>query len=78
MSNLEKIKTAVQIAVMLSTTFTVSNAIRNNVVPQSKLQAAELWVGSAVIGALAAEKAVRYVDLSIDTVAHSIDKAKTS
>lgn len=68
MSKTDIAKKIVATVVGLSTTFTVTNAIRNNVSAENKRQKAQRYIGSATIGYMVGEVAESRTDVWVDNV----------
>lgn len=49
-----------------SVSFAVANIVRNNVAPKNRIQNAEIWIASIVVGAMVAELAETYSQKMID------------
>ena len=60
-----------------STSFTIANLIRRNLDTDSKLQNAEIWVGSVVVGAMIADRAREFVSTEIDEIDEMITSIKS-
>lgn len=58
----------------VSTAFTVANVLKNNVHPTNSLQKTELWIGSTVVGLVAAEHAERYIHHLINIIVAKTDE----
>lgn len=69
MTKLEATKKVAKFVVGLSTGFTVSNAIANNVQAEKPHQKVERYVGSTVVGYMAADQAETWTDRKIDDIA---------
>lgn len=78
MSKLNTVKTVTRFVVGSCTSFTVANALRNNVPTETKIQKIELAVGSAAAGAMASEAAGQYTDRLIDELSTAFKQAKKS
>lgn len=61
-------KTAVKLVVGGSVSYTVSNAVMNNTTSKNKMQAAEVLVGSFVLGYMVADYAENYAAGKVDEV----------
>lgn len=73
-------KAVVRNIVGYTTSFTIANLIRTNLQTPSKLETAEIWVGSVAVGMMVSDMTQKYVDRTIDELAevwHAI-KAKTN
>lgn len=67
-TNIQLVKAVARLIVGVSTSFTVANALRNNVTPTSKLQEAEVAVAAFAIGGATSEVTKQYTDKTIDSV----------
>lgn len=76
MPKLEITKRVVSALVGVSTSFTVANVIRNNVSSDSKIQQAEIWIGSVACGVVAAEATEKATSKFIDDIATAYQQAK--
>jgi phosphate/sulfate permease len=68
MSTRETTKLVVSTIVGFSTSFTVASVLKNNVQPKSKLQEAEVWIGSTATGLLVADMTQKSTDKYVDTI----------
>jgi len=73
---LDKIKTLAKVVVGFSTSGVVGKVIRNNMIPTSGFQRAELWIASTVIGMMVAKAAEETVDDLVDKVAGAVGEGK--
>jgi len=64
--NTEYVKTGVGWIAGASVATVVKDIVRNNYVPETKLQAAKLFVACTVIGGMTAMKAREYTDTKVD------------
>ena len=78
MNKLNTVKIVTRIVVGICTSATVGQALRNNVPTETKIQKIEVAIGSAAVGAMAAEAAGQYTDLFIDDLALAFRSAKTA
>lgn len=69
MTKLDFTKKAARFVVGLSTGFTVSSALANNVHAEKPHQKVERFVGSSVVGFMVSEKAETWTDRKIDEAA---------
>lgn len=76
MTKLEMTKRAAKFVVGTSVSFTIANALSNNVSPTKPYQKAEAWVGGIVIGVMVAEKAEVWVDKKLDQLIDSYNESK--
>jgi len=68
MSNIDMAKKLTAWAVGLSAGWITTNALRNNVNPESKLQKAEAVVGGIVVGSMVSDAAESYTNRKIDEI----------
>ena len=61
-------KIVVKNVVGWSTSFTVANALRNNVNPSTPIEQIEVWVGSVAVGAVVAEATEAWSSKIIDDI----------
>lgn len=64
--------------VAFSTSFVVGNVLQNNASPKSKLQKAEVWVGSVACGMIAADVASAKTDRFVDSIFDILEGKKES
>lgn len=76
MTKLEITKRVVRTVVGVSTSFTVANALRNNVPTETKTQKVQVAIGSSAVGALASEAAGKHTDAFFDEIAAAFNQAK--
>jgi hypothetical protein len=76
MTTREIAKKVVKTVVGVSTSFTVSNALKNNVASDNPVQKTEIYIGSAVVGMMVADAAERYIDKVFDTVVGAYEDLK--
>ena len=60
------IKHVVRGVVAYTTSFTIANLIRVNLQSPSKLDTAEIYIGSVAVGMMVADSAEKYIDRTID------------
>lgn len=66
MSKIALVKKIAKPVVGWSVSFAVANIVRNNVAPKNRIQNAEIWIASIVVGAMVAELAETYSQKMID------------
>jgi len=76
MSKLTTAKIVVRTVVGMSTSFTVANALRNNVPTETKSQKTQVAIGSVAVGAMASEAAGQYTDRLFDDIAAAFNSGK--
>jgi hypothetical protein len=68
------VKIVAKSIVGVSTAFTVSNVLKNNVIADGPVQKTEIWIGSTVIGLVAAEQAEKYINRIINVIVDTAEK----
>uniref|UniRef100_A0AAU8GPN8 Holin n=1 Tax=Gordonia phage Petito TaxID=3158876 RepID=A0AAU8GPN8_9CAUD len=76
MLNLNTIKLVTSTIVGLGTTKIVTTIIKNNVDPQTAVDAVTITAGSFVIGGMVADASKQYTDKTIDNIADAIKSLK--
>lgn len=74
----EVTKYVVRSVVAYTTSFTISNLIRVNLQSPSKLETAEIFIGSVAVGMMVADSAEKYIDHTIDVFIEAWQEVKTA
>lgn len=72
------VKIIARTTVGLSTSFTVKNAVQQNVRTETQLQKAGVTVGSTAVGLVVAEETSKYTDKLVDQIFDYFASAKSS
>lgn len=76
MLNLNTIKLVTSTIVGLGTTKIITTIIKNNVDPQTAVDAVTITAGSFVLGGMVADASKQYTDKTIDNIADAIKSLK--